>query len=195
MDKKFNYPNYNPVKGNLTEKIINKYINYRIKYNLDLDYNNLKSLIASNNPKDEIYFWQLYSILGKNKIKNIVEHFYYKIFNSNKNDWFKMEFIESGDLTYHIKHQTNYWLDIMGYGPSYFGGEELLNYKHNNIKKIMNSKGSKLWIKYILETLFDLNYHKMEDKRIFITLKEFIYFNMYIYSKQFNFDFYYNSKL
>ena len=172
----FNYPKFNPKNGNLTEKIKKIYIKYRLNNNNILNYNNIDSLIASNNVNDEIYFWQLYSILGEKNIKIIVEKFYEKIFNDKKNKFFRKHFISSGNLEYHINHQTNYWLDVMGGGPKYFGGLELLNYKHNLSNSIMTINGANLWIKYMLETLFDLKYHDLEDKRIFNSLKEFIYF-------------------
>ena len=192
----FSYPNFKPQKGNLTIKIINEYIKYRINNNTlkNDSFNNKKiiNLVASNDINDELYFWQLYSILGKNNIHKIIETFYIKIFNNKENNWFSNEFIESGNINYHINMQKNFWLDIMGGGINY-NNELLLNRKHYLVKNIMTEEGANIWIKLMLETLNELNINKMEDKRIIICLEEFLNFFMIKYSKEFNF--YYNSKL
>lgn len=188
----FNYPNFNPILGYLTDENRKIFIKYILKDFNNLNYKNINSLIASNNKHDELYFWQLFSILGENNIKLIIETFYKKIFNEKNLELFHNKFIKSGNLDYHIKHQSNYWIDVMGGGKKYLGGEELLNYKHEKIKDIMNFQNSKIWIKYMLETLFDLKYHELNDTRIFKTLKDFIYFKMNIYSKEFNYNFIYS---
>lgn len=192
----FNYPNYKPEYGYLTEIFINKYINFKIKKGL-LDEKlvkdkNIVNLIASNNIKDEIYFWQLFSILGAKKINKIIETFYIKIFNDKKFNWFRNEFIETGNIEYHINGQKKFWLDIMG-GGKYYTDYEKLNKKHYLVKNIMIEEASNIWLNYMLETLYELDINKMEDKRIIICLKEFINYFMYLYSEKFGFDNYYSN--
>ena len=98
----YNYPNYDPSEGNLTIKIRDEYIKYCIKNDSlptnSFELKKITSLIASNNKADKLYFWQLYSILGENPIKNLITVFYTRIFNDKKNKWFRDEFIELGNL-------------------------------------------------------------------------------------------------
>ena len=194
----YNYPKYKSEYGNLTEKFRDRYLKFRIEKGLlnekIIEKKNLRNLIASNDINDEIFFWQLFSVLGTKKINKIVETFYIKIFNDKKFTWFKNEFIESGNIEYHINGQKNFWLDIMG-GGKYYSDESKLDKKHNMVKNIMIEEASNIWLNYMLETLNELEINKMEDIRIFDCLKEFINYFMYLYSNEFNFNYVYNSKL
>ena len=82
------YPLFTPKFGNLTKKIQTEYIIYYINLGKlsKESLSNIKiiSLNASNNPEDEIYFWQLYSILGEVYIEDLIRLFYTKLFNDNK---------------------------------------------------------------------------------------------------------------
>ena len=142
----FDYPNFIPSIGNLTDKIRYEYISGKIiEKRLDYDsFDNEKitSLIASNDVNDEVYFWQLYSILGGNPIHKLIHTFYTRIFNDFEEPWFRDEFIESGSIEYHVIGQKNFWLDIMGGGPLYKGGELKLNFKHKLVENIMNLQGA-----------------------------------------------------
>ena len=190
----FNYPIYNPDYGNLTKIIMNEYINYNIKNNsMPIDSHNITqitSLVASNNKSDKLYFWQLYSILGEFPIKNLITVFYTRIFNDVRNDWFRNEFIELGNLEHHITGQTNFWLDIMGGGKRYFKKEKSLYYKHKQAEDIMTEKGSNRWMKHMINSLYEVNLCQLNDKRVIPCISDFLYYFMQKYSHEFDFNFY-----
>lgn len=192
---KFNYPNFHPKNGNFTKTSKINYLKWRINNNSlhkNLLYDNKTlSLIASNNINDELFFWQLYSILGLDKIYNIVYLFYLKIFSEQNNEykWFKDKFIEAGDLNYHIKGQLSFWLDIMGGGIFYYKDEYNLNQRHYMVKVIMNKEGAELWLKYMSDTLGELEIHKLKDERIIKCFKSFLNYFMITYSEKFDFTF------
>jgi len=190
----FNYPNFTPMLGNLTDKIRYEYISTKIIDNkLDnnsFDNKKITSLIASNNINDEIYFWQLYSILGEKPIHKLIHKFYTRIFNDNEAIWFRDEFVESGSINYHVRGQKKFWLDIMGGGPLYKGGELKLNFKHKLVENIMNFEGAKRWMYHMTLALKDLKFHLIEDKRIIKCILKFLYFFMKKYSVEFDFNFF-----
>lgn len=190
----YNYPNYIPNIGNLTIKIRNEYIEYCIK-NESLPLNafeidKITSLNASNNKTDKLYFWQIYSILGENPIKNLITVFYTRIFNDLKNHWFREEFVELGNLEYHIKGQTDFWIDIMGGGKRYFKSEKVLSYKHKQVENIMTERGANRWMKHMVNSLYEVNLCQLNDKRIIPCISDFLYYFMNKYAKEFDFNFY-----
>ena len=194
--KKFNYPNFQPSTGNLTNKIKNDYINYctRMKI-LNLDSykdNKVTSLVASNYEDDKIYFWQLYSILGEKPIHMLIENFYNNIFNDDKNTWFRDEFIETGTINYHVRGQKKFWLDIMGGGPLYTGGELKLHKKHKLVDNIMNEEGANLWMYHMIRALKQMNLCGIEDKRVIKCIHSFLYFFMDKYAVEFDFNYFKN---
>ena len=190
----FNYPLFVPKYGNLTQKIRDEYISHNIKNNSMSEHSfnipKITSLIASNDSSDKLYFWQLYSILGIYPIKMLITVFYTKIFSDNKNDWFRNEFIELGTLEYHIKGQTNFWLDIMGGGEKYLKSEKAVFYKHKNAESIMTQKGANRWMKHMINSLYEVNLCQLNDKRIIPCISDFLYYFMEKYSKEFDFNFY-----
>jgi truncated hemoglobin YjbI len=190
----FDYPNFIPSIGNLTDKIRYEYISSKIiEKRLDYDsFDNEKitSLIASNDINDEVYFWQLYSILGEKPIHKLIHTFYTRIFNDFEEAWFRDEFIESGSIEYHVIGQKKFWLDIMGGGPLYKGGELKLNFKHKLVENIMNLEGAKRWMYHMTLSLKDLKFHLINDKRIIKCIMRFLYFFMKKYSVEFDFNFF-----
>ncbi len=187
----FNYPNFIPYPGNLTLQIQNEYITSKIRdKSLPIDsYDNKKitSLVASNNPSDPIFFWQLYSILGESPIHTLISIFYENIFN-DKDKWFSDEFIELGSLEYHIRGQKRFWLDIMGGGKYYVNGMNRLNLRHTLVENIMNVEGSNKWINNINKALNDPKVHLTEDCRVLYCIHDFINYFMIKYSKKFNYN-------
>lgn len=177
--RKYNYPFYIPKHGNLTKKIQQQYIK---RYNLPKN-NLIDSLIASNDTKQMLYFWQLYSICGREPIENLIRRFYTSIFNDQKAPWFRDEFIQSGDIEYHVKGQTNFWLDIMGGGKLYHGGE-----------LIMTQQGAVRWMFHMLKALNHESIYLIEDGRILPCIINFLYFFMEKYSVEFDFNMFEVSK-
>lgn len=66
-----------------------------------------KSLVADKNPTAPLYFWQLYSLMGKDMIRHLVSDFYKEIFLDTEEIWFRMGFI-NGDQTHHARQQERY---------------------------------------------------------------------------------------
>lgn len=190
---KYNYPLFKSKLGNLTENIKNQYLNENIKigklHASCLKDKKVNSLIASNDLKDEIFFWQLYSILGEKPVHDLIEKFYTKVFNDIEADWFREEFIETGTIKYHIRGQKKFWLDIMGGGEMYKGGEIKLYKKHKLVEDIMTLEGATRWMMFMNQTLKEMRFFEIKDKRIIKCIKKFLYFFMKKYSVQFDFNF------
>lgn len=81
----FNYPRYPPQSGYMTESIRTKYIDSAIEKNLlPANAHRLEpviSLVAANDTSKPIQFWQLYSVLGPERIVAIVSQFYNLVYN------------------------------------------------------------------------------------------------------------------
>ena len=192
--KKRNYPNFIPETGNLTKIIRNDYINEHIasgKMSKDAFSNEkITGLIASNNTDDKLYFWQLYSILGEGPVHILIKRFYENIFNDNDAPWFRDEFVEIGDVNFHIIGQKKFWLDVMGGGKRYVGGEKRLHLKHNFVKNIMTTAGAYRWMMHMKNTLSELDLHFIHDKRIVPCIDDFLQYFMRKYSIEFDFNIY-----
>ena len=183
----FNYPNYVPNYGNLTEKIMKEFIlNYYHKE--ALDNKEITSLIAANDITKPLYFCQLYSILGEVYIEDLIRLFYTKLFKDNKNKWFSDEFIEIGSMEYHVKGQKKFWLDIMGGGEYYTGGEKKLHNYHKLVKNIMTNEGATLWMKHMNDALDEMTYNK--DLRVRKCIDVFLKYFMTKYAIEFDFNFF-----
>lgn len=185
---RFNYPKFTPSYGNLTKKVRDEYIRDNIKINS----NNIKqvsSLVASNNSQDTLYFWQLYSILGRTNIENLITVFYTRIFNDSQHAWFRDEFVKLGDLEYHIKGQTKFWVDIMG-GGKHYKSEKILYFKHKHARQIMTEQGAELWMTHMIYSLHEVGLCSHRDKRIVYCIRDFLDYYMTKYAKEFDFNIY-----
>lgn len=190
------YPIYHPFEGNLTGLIRKEYIEYKINQGRlpknAFEIEEITSLVASNDRKKKLYFWQLYSIIGEKSVEDLITIFYSKIFNDDRleNKWFTSEFIEIGPLEYHILGQKNFWLDIMGAGKYYKGNKKKLYNYHKLVKNIMNKNGADLWMNYMKESIFELKNRFEQDNRIIYCLFDFLNYFMIQYSIEFDFNFY-----
>ena len=191
---KYNYPNFKPQIGNLTIKFRNEFIQHYIDQGILSDSafsdKKISGLLASNNPKDEIYFWQLYSIIGSDPIHILIKKFYENIFNDYEAPWFRDEFMEIGSIDYHVKGQKKFWLDVMGGGKHYEGGEKKLNIKHKMVDNIMTKEGAERWMFNMEKTMLQLNLHFIHDRRILPCIDKFLKFFMKKYSIEFDFNLY-----
>ena len=136
---------YSPENGYLTEKIRLQYINYAVDKNL-LPHNahrmaNIISLTAEQDKTKPIQFWQLYSVLGRTRIVSIVSRFYRRVFEDEA--WFASVFERVASKERHVKTQSSMWIDVMGGGLQYHGGEFRLNFHHtHNALELMNERGA-----------------------------------------------------
>ena len=189
---KYAYPSFTPQHGYMSESIQKKFITSAIEKNLlPTDAHRMRqivSLTASNDETKPIQFWQLYSVLGQDRIVNIVTNFYKRVFNDE--EWFRSVFIRVGRMDHHIRTQASMWLDVMGGGFAYHGGEFRLNFHHtHNAMDLMNEKGAAHWAKLMVETLDDTAVHMTSDPRVRTSLNTFLAYFFDKYATDFNFKY------
>ncbi len=131
------------------------------------------SLSAPNDVTKPIQFWQLFSVLGQDRIVGIVSNFYGRVFNDE--EWFRSVFARVGGADHHVVTQASMWLDVMGAGPAYHGGEFRLNFHHtHNAIQLLNEKGAQRWVKLMVETLDSSSTFMTEDKRVRPSINTFL---------------------
>ena len=187
---KIEHPKYPTRHGHMSEKVQRDYITSAIQKNLlPADAHRVAqivSLSASNDLTAPIQFWQLYSVLGQDPIVKIVENFYERVFADE--EWFTSVFSRVGKIDRHINTQAAMWIDVMGGGPYYHGGEFRLNFHHtHNAVQLMNSKGAERWSKLMLDALND-SANFMGDPRIRRSINTFLAHFMAKYSQDFAFE-------
>ena len=174
----------------MTKNIRKEYLFEELKLNKITieDIPEALSLYASEDKNKRVYFWQLYNILGDEPIIYLISNFYTNVFNDQA-EWFKNEFVDLGSIEYHVKGQSNFWLDIMGGGQRYIGGEKMLNKKHKLVKNIMTHEGAEKWMNNMERTLKDITLTKeFEDKRIIVCIYDFVEYFMNKYAMEFDFN-------
>jgi len=142
------------------------------------------TLNGHENKTERLYFWQLFSILGEDKITNIITNFYSDVLSDNKDDIFRETFKNSGTLEHHVKKQANFWIDVTGGGKRYPGGEARLELHHDNARIIMNYKGAYRWLHHMKNSIES---SKFDDPRVVPCIIDFINFFMDKYGKVYNF--------
>ncbi|OCW58025.1 hypothetical protein AWJ14_03890 [Hoeflea olei] len=145
------------------------------------------SLDAPNDPAKPIQFWQLYSVLGPDRIVAIVRDFYQRVFADEP--WFVAPFARVGPLDHHVMTQSQMWIDVMGGGPAYHGAEFRLNFHHtHNAMELMTAEGAARWTRLMVETLDACEPHMTGDPRIRPALNTFLGHFMDKYAGDFRFD-------
>jgi truncated hemoglobin YjbI len=145
------------------------------------------SLTASNDITKPIQFWQLYSVLGPHRIVSIVRAFYERVFADEH--WFTSVFARVGGVEHHIATQSAMWIDVMGGGPAYHGGDFRLNFHHtHNAIQLMNDKGALRWTQLMLATLDASAHHMTDDPRVRPAVNTFLTHFMGKYAAEFGFE-------
>ncbi|MCR9138319.1 MAG: hypothetical protein NXI27_20130 [Alphaproteobacteria bacterium] len=186
----FSYPNYPTHEGYLTGKIRQDYIAIAAENGL-LPVNahrmaDIVSLEASNDSRKPIQFWQLYSVLGPDRIVKIVTEFYQRVFDDE--EWFRSVFARVGGVNHHINTQSAMWIDAMGGGPSYHGAEFRLTFHHtHNAMPLMNERGAARWVKLMVEALDASADLMAQDARIRPALNTFLTHFFGKYATEFSF--------
>ena len=175
----------------MTTKTRDKYIKSAITNNvLPKNAHRMPQIISLSAPNDitkPIQFWQLYSVLGQDRIVKIVQNFYRRVFDDEK--WFRSVFSRVGPVEHHVNTQASMWLDVMGAAPFYHGGEFRLNFHHtHNAHQLMNEKGAKRWVKLMVEALDDSAQHMTRDKRVRPAINTFLTHFLGKYADEFNFS-------
>lgn len=187
----YRYPLFEPNYGFITKQTRDNYIKYGINIKRIPKSASkspiINSLSASNNLTYPIQFWQLYSVLGKQRILNIVRNFYERVFTCDH--WFLSVFECIGDIEHHITTQANLWIDVMGGGPCYRGGEFRLGFHHiHNAHGIMNDKGATQWVSLMVDALDTSADHMTDDPRVRASINTFLAFFLSKYAAEFGFD-------
>ena len=185
------YPEFPTQNGYLTERTRQKYIENAVAAKLlprdAFRMADILSLTAPTDPKKPIQFWQLYSILGQDRIVGIVANFYQRVFEDET--WFTSVFEKVGDLNHHIGTQASMWIDVMGGGPYYHGAEFRLNFHHtHNAHQLMNEKGAKRWVSLMVETLDTSALLMTDDARVRPAINTFLAHFLGKYATDFKFE-------
>jgi truncated hemoglobin YjbI len=144
------------------------------------------SLVASSDPDDPVYFWQLHSMLGEHRLRCLIQTFYELVFADETE--FGKAFSELGSIAYHVERQLLFWLDATGGGKTYTGGLVKLKAKHGVSSEIMHEEGSRRWIFHFVRALrrSDLG---TEPVRVLACVLDFLCFFMQKYAVEFDFNF------
>ena len=182
---------YEPAHGYMTEKIQLGYISSAIEDKiLPLNAHRMHEIVSLFAPKSQskpIQFWQLFSILGPDRIVRIVHRFYDLVFEDEI--WFKSSFERVGDMSHHVRTQSSMWLDVMGGGLKYHGAEFRLNFHHqHNALEVMNARGAERWTKLMVQALDESEKHMLEDPRVRISINTFLTHFMKKYAVDFGFE-------
>ncbi|MDA9100770.1 hypothetical protein N9J94_05870 [Planktomarina sp.] len=182
---------YEPAHGYMTEKIQLGYISSAIEDKiLPLNAHRMHEIVSLFAPKSQskpIQFWQLFSILGPDRIVRIVHRFYDLVFEDEI--WFKSYFERVGDMSHHVRTQSSMWLDVMGGGLKYHGAEFRLNFHHqHNALEVMNARGAERWTKLMVQALDESEKHMLEDPRVRISINTFLTHFMKKYAVDFGFE-------
>lgn len=145
------------------------------------------SLTAAADAGKPIQFWQLYSVLGQDPIVRLIQRFYERVFADEP--WFTDVFVSVGGIDHHINTQAAMWIDVMGGGPYYHGGEFRLNFHHtHNAMELMNDKGAQRWSKLMLDTLDTSADLMTDDPRVRPSINTFLSHCMKKYADEFSFE-------
>ena len=145
------------------------------------------TLNGHENESGTLYFWQLYSILGENKIRQFITEFYTNLFDEAEDIQFIKTFKVLGSIEHHIIGQTNFWLDAMGGGKKYAGGQFRLQRHHDLAKHIMNAKGARIWLQHMRYTLNTTLVDFTDDTRVKPCIMNFLNFFMEKYGLEYGF--------
>jgi len=187
-DKK--YPPYDPESGYMTDVVRSRYIESAIQCKLlpamAHRLPQVVSLNASESQDKPILIWQLYSVLGENRIRKVVSRFYDRVFADEI--WFTSVFERVGDKNRHILTQSAMWIDVMGGGHQYHGGEFRVNFHHtHNALELMNTRGAERWVKLMNQTLDEPDLDLTDDQRVRPAINTFLAFFIDKYAEDFDF--------
>merc|ERR1712137_1468185 len=111
------------------------------------------SLVASPSVEEALYPWQLYSLLGRRRIHKLIHSFYTRVFNDEE---FRVAFANVASKRHHIQTQTAFWIDAMGGGRQYHGGDYRLHFHHtHNASSVMNAEGARRWMHHMTGAILE----------------------------------------
>jgi len=156
---------------------------------LPVDAHRIPEILSLSAPQDQnspIQFWQLFSILGPDRIVAIVGDFYERVFADE--EWFTSVFARVGGLHHHINTQASMWADVMGGGPYYHGADFRLGFHHtHNAHQLMTEEGAKRWVALMVQALDATSEHMLDDPRVRLSINTFLNHFLGKYAEDFDF--------
>lgn len=169
--------------GYVTEAAINHFL----KMHPEIPEHEARSLVANNDTSKPLYFWQLYSVLGTDRIVRIVQNLYARIAADKEEPWLPNAFIPISDWDHHVATQAAFWLDAMGKGKFYHGGEGRLHcHHHYNANHVMTQQGAARWMHHMRLALDESDLGI--DPRVRGAIDMFLHARMEKYAAQFGFQ-------
>jgi len=154
-----------------------------------------QSYVADRDVKAPLYYWQLFSLLGLDRIHAMVTLFYKRVYADEDAPWFRDAFTRISGIDHHITTQTQFWVDVMGGGRYYHGGDHRLNFHHtHNAAVVMTARGAQRWMHHMRSAVKD-NEANPEmsfaaiDPRILPCLKDFLRTKMLKYANEHDWKF------
>ena len=130
-----------------------------------------------DDPDSPLYFWQLYSLLGSDKIIGIVRAFYERVYADDDEEWLRDAFISiRPPLNHHVATQSAFWIDAFGGGRQYHGSEYRLSFHHSQqeVLRVMNARGAARWMHHMALALNVDTDFRHEDPRVKPCIVDFL---------------------
>jgi len=169
--------------GYVTEAAISQFL----EMHPEIPEQEARSLTANPDTSRPLYFWQLYSVLGAEPIVKIVQNLYARIAADKEEPWLPKAFTQLSDWDHHVATQAAFWLDAMGKGKHYHGGEYRLEFHHHhNAHHVMTQQGAARWMHHMRNALDETDLGS--DPRVRGTIDAFLHARMEKYAGQFDFQ-------
>jgi truncated hemoglobin YjbI len=153
------------------------------------------SYVADRDLKAPLYYWQLFSLLGLDRIHGLVTMFYKRVYADDEAPWFRDAFSRISGMDHHVTTQTQFWVDVMGGGRYYHGGDYRLNFHHtHNAATVMTARGAQRWMHHMRLAVQDNESNPSTsfaaiDTRILPCLKDFLRTKMLKYANEHDWKF------
>lgn len=162
-----------------------------------IDHEAIESLQADPDISKRLYFWQLYSILGKDPILEFITTFYRQVFADDEQTedgvMFRDAFVNVAPKDMHIKAQTAYWIDAFGGGRVYWGGHSRLGFHHSSrhSEPVMTAFGARRWMRHMRFAIssYDFVGKGYTDPRILPCLVDFLRTKVRAYADEYGWKF------
>jgi len=147
------------------------------------------SLVADPDPTAPLYYWQVYSLIGPDAIYELVGDFYRRVYADDEEPWFRDAFTRISGMDHHVATQAGFWIDTMGGGRTYHGGDYRLNFHHtHNAREVMTARGAQRWMHHMSRTLNSFDFSRY-DARVKACIVDFLATKMRKYASQHNWKF------
>jgi len=146
------------------------------------------TLRASSRQDDPLYFWQIFSLIGRPPLFRLAERFYTNVFQ-DEDEWFWRAFGRP-DVKHHALFFCMTAMDCFGGGRYYAGGEERLDDVHHASAHSFNEASAVKWSTHMRNALDALQECELDDVdvRIRPAMDAFFRYYMNRYAVLYGFD-------